>query len=476
MEVTGGMTQQLGRPHGGQSAHGGGFDADDLVVSRWTMAEVEGAAPDPKSMVAARKLARPGPWSDVGCTDALVWGKCQGSGSTPYQVSVDLTGPAFKCSCPSRKFPCKHGLALLMLWVDGEGTVADLDAPADFAASWQQDRTARIEARSTRAAADADRSEPVDPEAQARRRARRIELMSNGLTDLSTWMGDLVTQGLAAARGRPYSWWDEVAARLVDAQLPGLAERVREMGGLVHRRADRPDRLLAEVARWHLAARAWERRDALTPDQLGDLRAYLGWAFAADEIRDGDTIEDRWLVAGVHRTDDGRLQTQRSWLVGEATGRTHLVLDFAAVGGALRVAQVVGTVVEASVAAYPGAAPERVLLPDSIEPVGRAESLPRPGTVADALAEVAERLAANPFADRHPVTLAEVHVIPPSGGADDDGLVVDADGDALPIAPGTDVWRVLARTGGQPVDLFAEFDDGCVRPLTLGLAEGLVAV
>jgi uncharacterized Zn finger protein len=27
-------------------------------------------------------------------------------------VSVDLSGPAFRCTCPSRKFPCKHGLAL----------------------------------------------------------------------------------------------------------------------------------------------------------------------------------------------------------------------------------------------------------------------------------------------------------------------------------------------------------------------------
>ena len=24
-------------------------------------------------------------------------------------------GTSFKCSCPSRKFPCKHGLALLLL-------------------------------------------------------------------------------------------------------------------------------------------------------------------------------------------------------------------------------------------------------------------------------------------------------------------------------------------------------------------------
>ncbi len=43
-------------------------------------------------------------------------GLCQGSGRQPYQARVDLAEPAFKCSCPSRKFPCKHGLALLLLF------------------------------------------------------------------------------------------------------------------------------------------------------------------------------------------------------------------------------------------------------------------------------------------------------------------------------------------------------------------------
>ena len=63
-------------------------------MTRWTPQQVAALAPDASSLAAARRLARPGPWSDTGSTDTLVWGKCQGSGKTPYQVSVDLTGPA----------------------------------------------------------------------------------------------------------------------------------------------------------------------------------------------------------------------------------------------------------------------------------------------------------------------------------------------------------------------------------------------
>ena len=67
----------------------------------------------------------------------------QGGGRTPYQMSVGLTGPAFECTCPSRKFPCKHGLALLLLWVEGGGVVQDAAEPADVANDWAADPSAR---------------------------------------------------------------------------------------------------------------------------------------------------------------------------------------------------------------------------------------------------------------------------------------------------------------------------------------------
>ena len=85
----------------------------------WSVETVEALAPDAPSVTAARKLARPGPWTSAGHDEHAVWGLCRGSGSTPYQTQVDLSGPAFKCSCPSRKVPCKHALALLLVWAGG---------------------------------------------------------------------------------------------------------------------------------------------------------------------------------------------------------------------------------------------------------------------------------------------------------------------------------------------------------------------
>ena len=85
----------------------------------WTAATVEALAPDASSVSAARKLARPAPWSETGADARAVWGLCRGSGARPYEVAVDADGPAFKCSCPSRKIPCKHALALLLLRAEG---------------------------------------------------------------------------------------------------------------------------------------------------------------------------------------------------------------------------------------------------------------------------------------------------------------------------------------------------------------------
>src|SRR3712207_2952649 len=105
-------------------------------MTRWTYEQVTKLAPDAPSLTAARRLAVPLPWSDTGASETLLWGRCQGSGKTPYQVSVDLTGPAFRCSCPSRKFPCKHALALMLLWVDGRSTIPDAAGAASFAGEW----------------------------------------------------------------------------------------------------------------------------------------------------------------------------------------------------------------------------------------------------------------------------------------------------------------------------------------------------
>ena len=436
------------------------------VMTRWTAAQVAGLAPDAASLTAARRLARPGPWSDTGSTETLLWGKCQGSGKTPYQVSIDLTAPAFRCSCPSRKFPCKHGLALLLLWMDGSGSVADMTEAAGFAQEWAAERSARAEVRAAGEAARPTRT--PDPAAAAKRLEERLALMDGGMDDFARWLTDLVRGGTATARQQSYAWWDGTAARLVDAQLPGLADDVRSVGGAVSGRPDWAERLLVALGRWWTATRAWAARESLDEHQMGDLRAYLGWSTSTESVRRGDAVKDRWLVLGAHRTDDGRLQQQRTWLRGAATGETVQVLDFAAGGQVLPVARVVGSSLDATLARYPGAAVRRALFVD--EPVVADEPgrMPSGSTLESARSVAARAWGLNPWARRVPVVLDDVRV-----GLD---RVVDAEGAGVALADDADVWSLLALTGGRPTQLFGELEETRLRPLTVVVDGELVGL
>jgi hypothetical protein len=436
-------------------------------MTRWTHEQVRKLAPDASSLAAARRLAVPGPWSDTGASETLLWGKCQGSGRTPYQVSVDLTGPAVRCSCPSRKFPCKHGLALMLLWIDGRGTIPDAAVPAAYAGEWAAQRAAQRAAKPATASTSECKKAP-DPAARARRLEERLALMDEGIADFALWLGDLMRGGTAAARQQPYTWWDGTAARLVDAQLPGLAEQVRTMASEVRSRDDWADHLLTTAGRWWTATHAWAARHSLSVHEMGDLRAYIGWPFPSEEILSADAVTDRWLVLGAHRSDDGRLQQQRTWLWGETTHQPLQVLDFAAGGQVLPVARAVGSLLQATLARYPGTTSRRARFVDEPVPLGDVRGLPAGGDVTAALSATADAWSLNPWAARVPVVLADVRMSA--------SHLVDRCERSLPLLPDTEPWLALAVSGGMPVTVFAEVEQHGVRPLSVEIEDTLVAL
>jgi hypothetical protein len=86
-----------------------------------TLERIEALAPDQSSLAAARKLLKPAGWPTLAVGEGLAWGECQGSGATPYRVVISEADHGYKCTCPSRKFPCKHSPALM--WLRAEAKV-----------------------------------------------------------------------------------------------------------------------------------------------------------------------------------------------------------------------------------------------------------------------------------------------------------------------------------------------------------------
>lgn len=424
------------------------------AMSRWSPERVRKAAPDDASLRAARALARPGPWSETGATETLLWGKCQGSGSTPYQVSIDLIAPAYRCSCPSRKFPCKHALALLLLWAEGRD-VQDVSSPSAFAAEWARERADREAGAAARATAGEGRG-PTDPAARAARVEARLATMDAGIEEFSIWLRDLVRSGTAAARSEGVTQFDAAAARLVDAQCPGLANEVRDAPSVLFGGADWSAAAMRAIGRWWTITRAWQRRADLSEDELGDVRTALGWAWSTEEIRARDTVCDTWVVLAVRRVERGRLNEQRTWLRGLTTDETALLLDFA-VGEPLPVPQTVGSSVDGALTYYPGSAPRRALFLEPPVPADRTD-YPVGGSITEAVQQIIDHRSANPLARRTPVLLEDLHI--------GTTTVSDSAGRALPML-NPNPRMALAVSGGRPVRCFGEWSSGGFTPLTV---------
>jgi SWIM zinc finger len=437
-------------------------------VNGWTPDAVQSLAPDAAAARAGEKLAARGPWSETGHDERAVWGLCKGSGKQPYQAQVDLRGPAFKCSCPSRKFPCKHTLGLLLLWVQ-EPDAVPAGRPPEWVREWLDGRERRAE----RVAQRADEA-PRDPDAAARRAAQRSERVAAGVQDLRLWLADVARAGLAAAQARPYGFWDGFAARLVDAQAPGLASRVRALGGIAAARGDTwPERLLEELGLLYLACEAQDRPDAVEEPLRADVRALVGWTTPREEVLAGPRVRDRWAVLAREFDEQDRLRVQRTWLWALDAGRPALLLDFAPPGAPIDPGPPVGMAVAGELAFYPGATPLRALVaaePAELEPV--REPFGHPDAAA-ALAAAAAAVAANPWTDAWPVALAAA--IPDVPG---DGPVhVHADGGALRVAGSREAqWRLAALSGGAPVSLLGTWDGRALRPLAAYADERVVGL
>jgi hypothetical protein len=450
------------------------------VGERWDRARVLALAPDAPSLRAAQPLASRRSWPVTGAADGraledraledraledrapagsaleggVLWGECLGSAAMPYRTVVDLSGPAYRCSCPSRKFPCKHALALLLLWSEGRiGPGGDLP---DWAAGW-------LATRAGRRTGPKDPKDPkptADPIAARRRADQREARVAAGLAELDRWLCDQVREGLAASQQSGYRHWDDIAARMVDAQAPGLAERLRALASVPHSGPGWEGRLLEEYAMARLLVTACRDQEKLPPALRHTVRSRVGFTVRqADVLASAAPVRDRWHVLARRDLEQDRITTRRIWLRGRSTDRPALVLSFAAAGESLDGSLHVGAETEADLAFYPGAMPLRALV------VARGDTAPGgtpPGsTVAGLLDGYAAALGQDPWLDTWPAVLEATPARAPLP------CLRDAAGDAVPLHPAAgDCWPLFALSGGRPLTVAGEWTQRGLWPLT----------
>ncbi|RTQ45594.1 SWIM zinc finger family protein [Hymenobacter gummosus] len=449
----------------------------------WTEEQARSLIPDAGTLKRGLELASPSKWQNLGQTTEAAWGECAGSGSKPYLVGIDLGGgPAFKCSCPSRVFPCKHGAGLLILLARQPQLLSGTEPPA-WLAEWlgkrqqtQEKKAVKAEEAAAKAADAPEEAAAPDAPAGAAVAPARRQRMARGAAELLTWLHDVMGTGLAQAEQQGAAFWEQQAARLVDDQVPGLAATLRELPGLRYAGADWPERQLSRLGELYLLARALLRLDELPEALRQDVLQLAGVNVKKEELLARQpAVTDTWLVAGQVSIEEERLLVRRSWLWGETAGRYALVLEFSFGGQPFATPLVFGARYRGGVVFYPGALGLRAAVgPDWTFRGLQTEQLPPATAPAELLDAYAAALGRLPWLREWPGTLAGmVPVLLPDGQV---ALRHAPTGQQLALHPDSPAgWDLLAASGGYPITLFGEWNGRTFLPITYTSAAAPVA-
>jgi hypothetical protein len=310
--------------------------------------------------------------------------------------------------------------------------------------------------------------ELADPAAAARRATSRAGRVSAGLDDLDRWLGDQVRSGLNGMDRAGYAYFDAVAARMVDAQAPGIAGILRsipvELAGV-----DWPDRVLSQLGSLHLLIQAHRHLHLLPADLAATIRSRIGYPVSKTDVLAGPGISDRWLALGMVDTAEFRLETRRVWLYGSTTSQWALWLSFAPPGGRLDASVLPGQVLDADLHFYPGSGQYRVLIGDRRDGgEDRLQPSDRPCVESFALLQrrFADLVAADPWASRMPAVVEAAPI--PSGEPRKPWRLRDSAGSVCELADlGAEPWPLVARSGGAPIRIFGEWNGRALRAVSL---------
>ena len=189
--------------------------------------QIAAMAPNANAVNNARKIVKSGGFTEHARSedDTFYMGSCKGSGSSAYRVTLDFAdndAPVCRCSCPSRQFPCKHGLALMMEL--SQGRHWDIcDIPQDIL-----DKRAKKDVRAGKKESQGDRPRAPKKTNQAAR-TKKLKKQLEGLDLAEKVVRELVEAGLGTLNGTSVKVYQDLAKQLGDYYLPGPQRLVQSL-------------------------------------------------------------------------------------------------------------------------------------------------------------------------------------------------------------------------------------------------------
>lgn len=423
----------------------------------WNYSTLSRLAPDPATLQRARGISFAlKNWLTLEGNEQLVWGEYEGGGHQRYRVAVDLEQARFYCTCRSPRHPCKHALALPMLLVRSNEHFRVTYEPPDWVKkAWSTSKPRKKAKVSTGPSDD------------------RLLRMQAGLQELENWLIQLIENGLATIDPEDKQYWEDLAVRMTDSQLSGPAGRIRALQQL-------PtgdgwyDAVLATLSELYLLIRAFKRYHQLPEAVQQELLNTAGVSIRRDRVLTEAAVADRWLVTGIREGEESEnLFYRRTWLLGEESGRQALLLDFNWNQQGYRESWPLGMVFDGKLHFYPGSFPLRALVGEFQKVQAPFEGLSGIFHFSEWPEFLGRALAGNPWLQTLPCLLAAVRPV----WREDQQWLLDGEDQALKISmDDRSFWKIMALSGGYPVSVFAEWENGHFRPISVVMPDRVVAL
>lgn len=320
-----------------------------MSAQELTEETVNRVAPDAQVLQSGRDLFRKKKLAQLGVSPDGTWllGQCQGSGKDPYAVSCDVAdaaSPVGRCTCPSRKFPCKHALGLMLAYLAAPESFAPREPPEELLA-----KRAKQSQRAEKKAETKTAPRKVNQAAVAKKAAAQ----KDGLDLLEKLVLDLAAAGQWHEPSR-LDQLERQARQLSDAYLPGAMILLRRLI-LAGRQQDLPQEE-REVLGSGLIARLWatvqKGRNYLDGKLAGGesqaeadavLEEVLGHAWQLGELRDRGFVKndlELFELAYAREDDPGRQeQVEIGYLLDLKEGPVYRAITYRPYKGMKHIAE-----------------------------------------------------------------------------------------------------------------------------------------
>lgn len=300
---------------------------------------------------------------------------------------------------------------------------------------------------------------------------KRVDQMLEGALELRQWLFDVFRQGLGNLQTQTDSSWEAIAANMSNAKLTAIARRIRKLKKQITL-PNWPTIFLQELADYYLFVEAFSRIRELPPNFQEELLNQGGRTPKEKEVIDQQkSIEDQWLIIGQKFGQDEDLRFQRTWFLGNLSAQTALLLEYAWRDTPFKFEWKLGAAFTGKMTFYPGLYPLRAAISEFQPSSDPFTGLFPHEAFVDFATLYASAVGKNPWVGVFPCLLENVMAVAKNG----DIWLVDKKKNAIPVTAtgGGSHWKLLAHSGGYPVTVFGEWQEGSFSALSV-IDNGLI--